>query len=150
MMSLCYKRVIISTGVAMDDYLKEALEIAKAQASVRVMNEEDVAAFVQKVSQGIRAVAEGEQPVEQNREEMALEGRKSVKERSVTCLECGKNFKVLTKRHLATHGMSTDNYREKWGLKKGTALVSKALQRERRKKMNDMKLWERRRKPKTD
>ena len=134
----------------MDDYLKEALEIAKAQASVRVMKEEELAAFVHKVAQGIRAVAESEQPVEQNREEMALEGRKSVKERSVTCLECGKNFKVLTKRHLATHGMSTDNYREKWGLKKGTALVSKALQRERRKKMNDMKLWERRRKPKTD
>lgn len=134
----------------MDDYLKEALEIAKAQASVRVMKEEEIAAFVHKVAQGIRAVAESEQPVEQNREEMALEGRKSVKEKSVTCLECGKNFKVLTKRHLATHGMSTDNYREKWGLKKGTALVSKALQRERRKKMNDMKLWERRRKPKTD
>lgn len=134
----------------MDDYLKEALEIAKAQASVRVMKEEEIAAFVHKVAQGIRAVAESEQPVEQNREEMALEGRKSVKERSVTCLECGKTFKVLTKRHLAIHGMSTDNYREKWGLKKGTALVSKALQRERRKKMNDMKLWERRRKPKTD
>lgn len=134
----------------MDDYLKEALEIAKAQAGVRVMKEEEIAAVVHKVAQGIRAVAESEQPVEQNREEMALEGRKSVKEKSVTCLECGKNFKVLTKRHLATHGMSTDNYREKWGLKKGTALVSKALQRERRKKMNDMKLWERRRKPKTD
>ena len=134
----------------MDDYLQEALEIAKAQAGVRVMKEEEIAAFVHKVAQGIRAVAESEQPVEQNREEMALEGRKSVKEKSVTCLECGKNFKVLTKRHLATHGMSTDNYREKWGLKKGTALVSKALQRERRKKMNDMKLWERRRKPKTD
>ena len=134
----------------MDDYLKEALEIAKAQAGVRVMKEEEIAAFVHKVAQGIRAAAESEQPVEQNREEMALEGRKSVKEKSVTCLECGKNFKVLTKRHLATHGMSTDNYREKWGLKKGTALVSKALQRERRKKMNDMKLWERRRKPKAD
>ena len=134
----------------MDDYLKEALEIAKAQAGVRVMKEEEIAAFVHKVAQGIRAVAESEQPVEQNREEMALEGRKSVKERSVTCLECGKNFKVLTKRHLAIHGMSTDYYREKWGLKKGTALVCKALKRERRKKMNDMKLWERRRKPKAD
>ena len=98
--------------------MKEALEIAKAQAGVRVMKEEEIAAFVHKVAQGIRAVAESEQPVEQNREEMALEGRKSVKEKSVTCLECGKNFKVLTKRHLATHGMSTDNYREKWGLKK--------------------------------
>ena len=81
---------------------------------------------------------------------MLLEGRKSVKERSVTCLECGKNFKVLTKRHLATHGISAEDYRQKWGLKKGTALVCKALQRERRKKMNDMKLWERRRKPKAD
>lgn len=134
----------------MDDYLKEALEIAKAQASVRVMKEEEITAFVQKVTQGIRVVAETEQPVELNSEEMVLEGRKSVKEKSVTCLECGKNFKVLTKRHLATHGISADDYRQKWGLKKGTALVSKALQRERRKKMNDMKLWERRRKPKAD
>ena len=114
------------------------------------MKEEEITAFVQKVTQGIRVVAETEQPVELSTEEMVLEGRKSVKEKSVTCLECGKNFKVLTKRHLAIHGMSTDNYREKWGLKKGTALVSKALQRERRKKMNDMKLWERRRKPNTD
>ena len=130
----------------MDDYLKEALEIAKAQASVRVMKEEEITAFVQKVTQGIRVVAETEQPVELSTEEMVLEGRKSVKEKSVTCLECGKNFKVLTKRHLATHGISTDEYREKWGFKKGSALVCKALQRERRKKMNDMKLWERRRK----
>ena len=134
----------------MDDYLKEALEIAKAQASVRVMKEEEITAFVQKVTQGIRVVAETAQPVELSTEEMVLEGRKSVKEKSVTCLECGKNFKVLTKRHLATHGISTDEYREKWGFKKGSALVCKALQRERRKKMNDMKLWERRRKPKTD
>jgi len=134
----------------MDDYLKEALEIAKAQASVRVMKEEEITAFVQKVTQGIRVVAETEQTVELNSEEMVLEGRKSVKEKSVTCLECGKNFKVLTKRHLATHGISADDYRQKWGLKKGTALVCKALQRERRKKMNDMKLWERRRKPKAD
>ena len=134
----------------MDDYLKEALEIAKAQASVRVMKEEEITAFVQKVTQGIRVVAETEQTVELNSEEMALEGRKSVKEKSVTCLECGKNFKVLTKRHLATHGIRADDYRQKWGLKKGTALVCKALQRERRKKMNDMKLWERRRKPKAD
>lgn len=134
----------------MDDYLKEALEIAKAQASVRVMKEEEITAFVQKVTQGIRVVAVTEQPVELNSEEMVLEGRKSVKEKSVTCLECGKNFKVLTRRHLATHGISADDYRQKWGLKKGTALVCKALQRERRKKMNDMKLWERRRKPKAD
>ncbi|MDR1777253.1 MAG: MucR family transcriptional regulator, partial [Desulfovibrio sp.] len=34
--------------------------------------------------------------------------------------------------------------KEKWKLKPGTALVCKSLQRERKKKMLDMKLWERR------
>lgn len=129
----------------MDDYLKEALEIAKAQASVRVMKEEEITAFVQKVTQGIRVVAETEQPVELSTEEMVLEGRKSVKEKSITCLECGQNFKILTKPHMAKHGMSTAEYLEKWGFKKDTALICKALQRERRKKMREMQLWERRR-----
>ena len=52
----------------------------------------------------------------------------------------------MTKRHLAMHEMDAAMYREKWGLKKNTPLVCKALQRERRKKMRDMKLWEKRRK----
>ena len=43
----------------MDDYLKEALEITRAQAGVRIMTEEEIAAFIQKVAMGIRAVAEG-------------------------------------------------------------------------------------------
>ena len=130
----------------MDDYLKEALEITRAQAGVRVMSEEEIAAFIQKVAQGIKAVAEGETPVELDSGEMAVEARKSVKEKSVTCLECGKSFKILTKRHLASHGMTSAENREKWGFKKDAPLVCKALQRERRKKMKDMKLWEKRRK----
>ncbi|VZH32210.1 Transcriptional regulator (fragment) [Desulfovibrio sp. 86] len=97
----------------MDDYLKEALEITRAQAGVRVMSEEEIATFIQRVALGIRAVAEGETPVEMDSLEMAQEARKSVKEKSVTCLECGKSFKILTKRHLAGHSMSTAEYREK-------------------------------------
>jgi len=130
----------------MDDYLKEALEIAKAQAGVRVMSEQEIATFIEKVAQSIRTVAEGETPTNMDSADMAQEARKSVKEKSVTCLECGKTFKILTKRHLASHSMTTAEYREKWGLKKDAPLVCKALQRERRKKMKDMKLWEKRRK----
>ena len=44
----------------MDDYLKEALEIARAQASVRVMSEDEITSFIQKLAQGIRNVAEGD------------------------------------------------------------------------------------------
>lgn len=66
-------------------------------------------------------------------------------EKSVTCLECGKTFKIITRKHLAMHGLDADTYREKWGIKKNTPLVCKELQRERRKKMKEMKLWEKRR-----
>ena len=43
----------------MDDYLKEALEIVKAQASVRTMTEEEITSMVQKLATGIKSIAEG-------------------------------------------------------------------------------------------
>lgn len=131
----------------MDEYLKEALEIVKAQASVRNMTEEEITSMVQAVARSIRAVAEGQAP-DQDAPVIDLDAAKAaIKEKSITCLECGKSYKVLTRKHVAHHGLSLEQYREKWGYAKGTPLVCKALQRERRKKMKDMKLWETRRKP---
>ncbi len=125
----------------MDDYLKEALEIVKAQAKVRTMTEDEIISMVQKLSEGIRDVCAGSQLID---EVQSAPVRKSIKEQSIVCLECSKSFKILTKKHLASHGLDADSYREKWGIKRHLPLVCKSLQRERRKKMKDMKLWERR------
>lgn len=131
----------------MEDYLKEALDIVKAQASVRVMTDEEITILIQRLSVGIKGISESDTPfVDISMGDLASDSRKSLKEKSVTCLECGKAFKILTRRHLITHGLDAELYREKWGLKKDTPLVCKSLQRERRKKMKDMKLWEKRRK----
>ncbi len=131
----------------MDDYLKEALDIVKAQASVRIMAEDEIISMVRRLSSDIKNVAEGESSVEELASaDVQSDPRKSIKEKSITCLECGKTFKILTRKHLASHGLDAAEYREKWGLKKDTPLVCKGLQRERRKKMKDMKLWEKRRK----
>lgn len=131
----------------MDDYLKEALEIVKAQASVRTMTEEEITSMVRKLSRGIREIDNGAvAPVEE--EEIACDPTKSVKEKSITCCECGKSFKIITKKHLASHGLDPNQYREKYGFKKGMPLVCKALQRDRRKKMKDMQLWTKRGKSK--
>ena len=130
----------------MDDYLKEALEIVKAQASVRVMTEEEITTLMQRLAVSIRSIAEGDSFAEINGLDSPNDPRKSVKEKSITCLECGKSFKILTRRHLVSHGMDAAAYREKWGFKKDMPLVCKSLQRDRRKKMKDMKLWEKRRK----
>lgn len=132
----------------MDDILKEALEIVKAQASVRTMTEEEIISMVRGLSSGLTAIATGEPcALEPESSDFQPDPRKAIKEKSVTCLECGKTFKILTRKHLASHGLEVEAYREKWGIKKGTPLVCKGLQRERRKKMKDMKLWEKRRRP---
>lgn len=127
----------------MEKYLQAALEIVKAQASVCIMNEEEITAMIGKLAVGIKAISEGT-ALPDSAEESSIEPAKAIKEKSITCVECGKTFKLLTKKHLASHGLTPEEYREKCGYKKGTPLVCKSLQRERRKKMRSMKLWERR------
>lgn len=130
----------------MDDFLKEALDIVKAQASVRTMSEEEITSMVQKLSKGLRAISDDDVQVETLSEPITGDAKKTIREKTITCMECGKSFKILTKKHLASHGLTPLEYREKYGLKKTSPLVCKSLQRERRRKMKDMKLWEKRRK----
>ena len=128
----------------MEDYLKQAIEIVKAQASVRNMNEEEITSMIKSLAGSIRGVVEGVAPAVET--EAAVDPKNAIREKSVICCECGKSFKVLTKRHLATHGLTPDQYREKYGYKKGTSLVAKTLARSRRETMQGMKLWEKRKK----
>ena len=128
----------------MEEHIKQALEIVKAQASFRTMSEEEVSSMVRTLSTAIRQLMTGEiSPASAGGAENAM---KQISEKSVSCLECGKSFKLLTRRHLLSHGLTAEEYREKWGYPKDMPLVCKSLQRERRKKMKDMKLWEKRRK----
>jgi predicted transcriptional regulator len=126
----------------MDDHLKEALEIVKAQASVRTMTEEEITSMVQKLAAGIKAIAED--GVIETEQDASVDPKKAIREKTILCCACGKSFKILTKKHLASHGLTPEEYREKYGYKKKLPLVCKSLQRERRKKMKEMKLWTKR------
>lgn len=128
----------------MDEFIKQALEIVKAQAGVRPMTEEEMMSMVTKIAASLRSVAETGTTAEPGAEapsELSIDPKKAIKEKSITCLECGKTFKVLTKKHLATHGLTPEEYREKYGYKKGTPLIAKSLSKARRKKMQEMQLW---------
>jgi len=130
----------------MDEYVQEALEIVKAQAQVRNMDQNEMASMVKSVSESIKSIAEGGEAgtATAGKQEPPVNPKKAIREKSVICLECGKSMKVLTKRHLETHGLTPDEYREKWGFKKNQALVAKALARQRKQKMQEMQLWKRR------
>jgi len=129
--------------------MEQAVAIVQAQASVREMSEDEMTSMVASLAKSIESAskdASAEDSQEEKGQEPAVDPKKSVREKSVVCIECGKQFKVLTKKHLAKHGLTPAEYKAKWGLKKNQALISKYLARERRKKMESMQLWQRRKK----
>jgi predicted transcriptional regulator len=135
-------RKILQQEGSMDDFIKQALDIVKAQASVRTMTEEEIASMVIKISQSIKDISTGNF-TESISDEIPsdIDPKKAIREKSILCLECQKAFKVLTKKHLGTHGLTPEEYRAKYGYKKGTPLIAKGLSRDRRKKMQEMQLW---------
>lgn len=61
---------------------------------------------------------------EEARPEPAVSVRASVKKDHVVCLDCGKKMKML-KRHLSTeHGMTPDEYRQRWDLPSDYPMVA--------------------------
>jgi len=129
---------------AMDEFVAQALEIVKAQAGIRIMTETEMTSMVAKIAASLRSMSEPgviAGTVIDSSPAQHIDPKRAIKEKSITCLECGKSFKVLTKKHLAAHDLTADEYREKYGYKKGAALVAKALSKARRRKMQEMQLW---------
>ena len=120
------------------------MAITSAQAGVRAMTAQEVVAYAREVAAGIRQLQGDASCASAGATEPAVNPKDAVRETSVVCLECGAKFKMLTKRHLAQHGLTPEEYKAKWGLKKGSSLACKSIQRMRRQKMQDMQLWTRR------
>ena len=127
----------------MNEVLQEVLAIIKAQASVRAMTPEEITSMTSSLYTNLVALDNGT-PVAGAAQEPAVDPAKSIREKSIVCLECGKSFKVLTKKHLVKHDLTPEAYKEKWGLKPKCSLVAKGLARDRKKKMLEMELWKKR------
>ena len=50
----------------------------------------------------------------------------AIREDGVVCLECG-NLLLALARHLTPHGMTLDDYKEKWGYNKGRGLIAPSV-----------------------
>jgi predicted transcriptional regulator len=128
----------------MEEHMKEAMDIVKAQAKVRNMTEDEITSMVERLSTQLKSIMEGEGVEAGGKQAPAVDPKKSIREKSVICLECGKQFKSLGKRHLALHGLTPEEYKKKWGYKKTASLIAKSLARARRKKMQEMQIWKKR------
>ena len=113
-----------------------ASEIVAAQASHTAMTPEEISDGVRRVFE----VLQGLQTLEagmtngNNLEGLArLKPQDSIQRNRVICLECNKDFKLLSNRHLALHGLTSRDYKLKYGLPLRQPLSAKSLTQIRRK-----------------
>lgn len=61
----------------------------------------------------------------------AVAVRRSIRPESITCLDCGYQGAMLGRHVRGAHGLSPEEYRERWGLKSDYPMVAPAYARRR-------------------
>lgn len=94
-----------------------AASIVAAFVSHNSLPVAELPALIASVDATLRRLATGAAatPAVEEKPEPAVSVRKSITPDYLVCLDDGKKFKSL-RRHLATLGMTPDQYRAKWGL----------------------------------
>ncbi|MBU0728378.1 MAG: MucR family transcriptional regulator [Proteobacteria bacterium] len=118
-----------------------AAELVQSQCASKGMTTEEITFALQntfKALQGLQANEVGQQGTEgtismESGIGTTLSPEKSIQKNKIVCLECGQEFRMLSPKHLKSHGLSGKEYRVKWGFSLRQPLCAKALS-ERRKK----------------
>jgi predicted transcriptional regulator len=127
-----------------------AADIVQSQASNRPMSTEELTSALQstfKALQGIQAqettalLTEGAQAAEEGAAPV-MSPEKSIKRNTITCLECGQEFKMLSPKHLREHGLTGRDYRKKYGFSLRQPLCAKSVSERRKKAGKDRGLPE--------
>ncbi|OGQ99778.1 MAG: transcriptional regulator [Deltaproteobacteria bacterium RIFOXYD12_FULL_50_9] len=63
----------------------------------------------------------------------AMNPDKSILKNKIVCLECGQEFRMLSPKHLKSHGLNGREYRSKWGFSLRQPLCAKSLSEHRKK-----------------
>ena len=111
-------------------------EIVAAQASHIPMSPEDISEGVRKVFevlQHLQALEAGIAGGINLETAQVMKPQDSIQRNRVICLECNKEFKLLSNRHLALHGLTSRDYKLKYGLPLRQPLSAKSLTQARRK-----------------
>ncbi len=110
-----------------------ASEIVQTQASLTSMTAADITSSLRQVFSTLhelQRVESGEVELPKTQESpapQALTPQDSIQNDKVICLECGKEMRLLTVKHLVSHGMDQKEYKEKYGFSMRTPLAAKSV-----------------------
>ena len=110
-------------------------EIIQSQTSKKQMSVEEITTALNVTFQALKSLQESEVScgIEPDKFETTkvLDPKKSIQKNKVVCLECGQDFKMLSGKHLASHGLDSKTYRKKYGFPARQPLCAKSLSEER-------------------
>jgi len=128
-----------------DTLITLTADIVAAHVSNNSVAVNDLPNLIQNVHQALRAIS-ATSAAPEAKLEPKVSIRSSVKPDYIVCLEDGKKQKML-KRHLMTnHGMTPDEYRQKWGLAADYPMVAPNYAEQRRTLAKSIGLGTKRRK----
>lgn len=129
-----------------DTLLTLTADIVAAHVSNNSVAVNDLPNLIQNVHAALTGIS-GNRAAPEAKPEPKVSVRASVKPDYIVCLEDGKRQKML-KRHLMTnHGMTPDEYRQKWGLAADYPMVAPNYAEQRRTLAKSIGLGTKRRKP---
>lgn len=106
----------MTDNMEQDNLIELTAEVVSAYVSNNTIQSSDLPALISDVHAALHQTLGGPAEPEPEPQKPAVSIKKSVTADYIVCLEDGKKFKSL-KRHLRTyHDLTTDAYREKWGL----------------------------------
>ncbi len=116
-----------------------ASEIVQTQVSLTSMTANDITASLRQVFDTLHELQRAESgeielpKMQESAPSQALTPADSIQNDKVICLECGAECRQLTSKHLVSHGMSSKEYKKKYGFTMRTPLSAKSLTKARSK-----------------
>jgi predicted transcriptional regulator len=110
--------------VTPSDTVETAAEVVAAFVANNSLPVGELPVLIQTVHVALTKLKEGvESPAAEGPKAPAVPIRRSVTPEYLICLEDGKHFKSM-KRHLGLHGLTPDQYRQKWKLPSDYPMVA--------------------------
>ena len=117
-----------------------AAELVQAQCTTKGMSTDEMTLSLQNAFKALQDLQVEEAKVAQGgvlesglAAAPSMDPKKSIQKNKIVCLECGEEFKMLSPKHLKSHGLNGSQYREKYGFSKRQPLCAKALSERRQK-----------------
>lgn len=99
-------------------------EVVAAYVSKNSVPAADLPAVIADVHAALGNVQDSEKTAVAERPKPAVNPKKSVHDDHIVCLECGMKFKSLKRHLMSHHGMTPEQYRERWGLSASYPMVA--------------------------